>query len=62
VLADTRCCGQSAAAVARRPGWSGIAAVRTGSVVGVDDSIASRWGPRIVQFVRAVGKTLSKRR
>jgi iron complex transport system substrate-binding protein len=62
VLADTRCCGQSAAAVARRPGWSGIAAVRTGSVVGVDDSIASRWGPRIVQFVRAVGKTLNKRR
>jgi iron complex transport system substrate-binding protein len=62
VLADTRCCGQSAAAVARRPGWSGVAAVRTGSVVGIDDSIASRWGPRVVQFVRAVGKTLSKRR
>jgi cobalamin transport system substrate-binding protein len=62
VLADTRCCGQSAAAVARRPGWNGLAAVRTGSVVGIDDSIASRWGPRIVQFVRAVGKTLSKRR
>jgi iron complex transport system substrate-binding protein len=62
VLADTRCCGQSAAAVARRPGWSGVAAVRTGSVVGIDDSIASRWGPRIVQFVRAVGKTLNKRR
>jgi cobalamin transport system substrate-binding protein len=62
VLADTRCCGQSAAAVSRRPGWSGVAAVRTGSVVGIDDSIASRWGPRIVQFVRAVGKTLNKRR
>ena len=62
VLADTRCCGQSAAGVGRRPGWSGIAAVRTSSVVGIDDSIASRWGPRIVQFVRAVGKTLSKRR
>jgi cobalamin transport system substrate-binding protein len=62
VLADTRCCGQSAAAVARRPGWSGLAAVRTGSVVGIDDSIASRWGPRIVQLVRAVGKALSKRR
>jgi iron complex transport system substrate-binding protein len=61
VLADTRCCGQSAAAVRSRPGWSGIAAVRTGSIVAVDDSIASRWGPRIVQFVRAVGKALSRR-
>jgi iron complex transport system substrate-binding protein len=61
VLADTRCCGQSAKAVASRPGWSGVAAVRTGAVVGIDDSVASRWGPRIVQFVRAVGKTLSRR-
>jgi cobalamin transport system substrate-binding protein len=61
VLADTRCCGQSAATVGARPGWGGIAAVRTGFVVAVDDSVASRWGPRIVQFVRAVGKTLSRR-
>jgi iron complex transport system substrate-binding protein len=62
VLADTRCCGQTPAAVARRPGWGGIAAVRSGAVVGIDDSVASRWGPRIVQFVQAVAKTLRKRR
>jgi iron complex transport system substrate-binding protein len=62
VLADSRCCGQSPAAVARRPGWSGLTAVRTGSVISIDDSIASRWGPRVVQFVRAVGQALSKRR
>jgi cobalamin transport system substrate-binding protein len=61
VLADTRCCGQSPAAVRSRPGWGEISAVRTGAVVGVDDSVASRWGPRIVQFVRAVGKTLNRR-
>ncbi len=61
VLADTRCCGQSAASVAKRPGWSDIAAVRTGSVVAIDDSVASRWGPRVVQFVRAVGKAVSRR-
>jgi iron complex transport system substrate-binding protein len=61
VLADTRCCGQSAAAVARRPGWSGLAAVRRGAVIGVDDSIASRWGPRVVQFVKAVGTALRRR-
>jgi iron complex transport system substrate-binding protein len=61
VLADTRCCGQSAKTVASRPGWNALAAVRRGNVIGIDDSIASRWGPRVVQFVRAVGKALKRR-
>jgi iron complex transport system substrate-binding protein len=61
VLADTRCCGQSAKTVASRPGWNALTAVRRGNVIGIDDSIASRWGPRIVQFVRAVGKVLKRR-
>jgi len=61
VLADTRCCGQSAATVASRPGWSGLAAVRNHRVLGIDDSVASRWGPRIVDFVRAVGKALRRK-
>ena len=60
VLADTRCCGQSAASVSSRPGWSNIAAVRTHSVVAVDDSVASRWGPRVVQFVQAIAKVLRR--
>ena len=60
VLADTRCCGQSLAAVKRRPGWSGLKAVRTGAVVGMDDSVASRWGPRVVNFVRAIAKALNR--
>jgi iron complex transport system substrate-binding protein len=60
VLADTRCCGQSAATVAGRAGWSGLAAIRNHRVVGIDDSVASRWGPRIVEFVRAVGKALRR--
>jgi iron complex transport system substrate-binding protein len=61
VLADGRCCGQSAASVASRPGWSGIAAVRTHSVVAIDDSVASRWGPRVVAFVQAVAKALRRK-
>jgi iron complex transport system substrate-binding protein len=61
VLADTRCCGQSAATVAGRPGWSGLSAVRNHRVVGIDDSVASRWGPRIVNFVQAVGKVLRRK-
>ena len=58
VLADTVCCGQTAQTVAARPGWSRIAAVRSGSIVRLDDSIASRWGPRLVNLVRAVGTAL----
>jgi len=54
VLADTQCCAQTAAKVAARPGWKVITAVRNGGVVAVSDDIASRWGPRIVDFMRAV--------
>jgi iron complex transport system substrate-binding protein len=54
VLADIVCCGQKASTVAARPGWSRVAAVRTGSVVRLDDSLASRWGPRLVNLFRAV--------
>jgi cobalamin transport system substrate-binding protein len=61
VLADTRCCGQTVASVSARPGWSNVAAVRTRSVVAIDDSVASRWGPRVVQFVQAVANVLRKR-
>jgi cobalamin transport system substrate-binding protein len=60
VLADTVCCAQTAATIAARPGWSGLKAVRTGSIVRIDDSIASRWGPRVVNFVRAVASALSR--
>jgi len=54
VLADSKCCGQSLSTVAARPGWGTIDAVRNRHVVAMDDDIASRWGPRIVAFVRAV--------
>ena len=60
VLADTVCCGQTVATVASRPGWSNIKAVRNRSILRIDDSIASRWGPRLVNFVRAVGLALGR--
>jgi iron complex transport system substrate-binding protein len=53
-LADTKCCGQSAATVAERPGWSELTAVRAGGVVELDDDIASRWGPRVVDFLEVI--------
>jgi iron complex transport system substrate-binding protein len=46
-LADTLCCGQSATTVAKRPGFSSIAAVKDGEVIPLNDDIASRWGPRL---------------
>jgi iron complex transport system substrate-binding protein len=54
ILADSVCCGQTAATVAKRPGWQLVSAVRHHRVVTVDDSIASRWGPRIVNFAQVV--------
>jgi iron complex transport system substrate-binding protein len=57
-LADTRCCKQSPAKVAARPGWSALAAVRGGRVVALDDDIASRWGPRIVDLMRTVSRAI----
>jgi iron complex transport system substrate-binding protein len=56
VLADSVCCGTTAANVATRPGWSQLAAVKQHRVVAVDDSIASRWGPRLVDFAAAVAR------
>ena len=58
VLADTKCCGQTAAKVESRPGWSTIAAVKNGGIVPVSDDVASRWGPRIVDFMQAVAKRM----
>jgi iron complex transport system substrate-binding protein len=53
-LADTRCCGQTARTVAARDGWDDLTAVKTGGVVELDDDVASRWGPRVVDFLKTV--------
>ncbi|MDP9798840.1 iron complex transport system substrate-binding protein [Catenuloplanes nepalensis] len=59
-LADVTCCGQSAATVAARPGWNTMTAVQRKQVVALDDDIASRWGPRVVDLVRAVTDAVAK--
>ena len=40
--------------MASRPGWSGIAAVKAKHVILLNDDIASRWGPRVVDLLRTV--------
>jgi len=59
-LADTKCCQQDATTVAARPGWDALAAVKNGGVIPMDDDIASRWSPRIVDYIEAVSAALSK--
>ena len=59
-LADTICCGQDADSVAERPGWGTLSAVQNGHVIELDDDIASRWTPRIVDFVRAVSDAVAQ--
>ncbi|MGH9247649.1 MAG: ABC transporter substrate-binding protein [Acidimicrobiales bacterium] len=53
-LADTKCCGVTAASVGDRPGWNQLTAVQTGGVIELDDDIASRWGPRVVDFLATI--------
>lgn len=50
--------GESAETVASRPGWDVLSAVQTGNVVELDSDIASRWGPRIVDFAASVSDAL----
>jgi len=57
-LADTKCCAQSPETVAARAGWEEVRAVKDGAVVGLDDDVASRWGPRVVDFLRVIAAKL----
>lgn len=45
--------------VANRPGWEDVAAVREGNIVTVNADIASRWGPRLPEFVGTAAEALS---
>jgi iron complex transport system substrate-binding protein len=59
-LADTKCCGQSARTVAARPGWSVLAAVKGSRIEALDDDIASRWGPRVVDLLQTISAELKE--
>jgi iron complex transport system substrate-binding protein len=59
-LADTKCCGQDAETVAARPGWDALSAVRNGNVVELDDDVASRWGPRVVDLLDQIAAAVEQ--
>jgi len=58
-LADTKCCGQSPKTVAERPGWGGLTAVTGGGVVPLDEDVAQRWGPRVVDLLEQISDAAS---
>jgi iron complex transport system substrate-binding protein len=53
-LADTIGYGQTAAVVADRPGWESLTAVVGGRIVELNDDLAARWGPRVVELAEAI--------
>lgn len=57
-LADSICCGQNLAKVATRPGWSALGAVAGGRVISLNDDIASRWGPRVVDLLQRIADAI----
>jgi iron complex transport system substrate-binding protein len=58
-LANTKSEQQSAETVAARPGWSVLDAVKNNQIVGLDDDIASRWGPRVVELVGVIAEAIT---
>lgn len=58
-LADTKCCAASPESVSARPGWNTLNAVANGRVIALDDDVASRWGPRIVDFIRSISEAVA---
>ena len=46
--------------MAGRPGWDQLTAVQEGRIVELNDDIASRWGPRIIELIDAVGAAVAE--
>jgi iron complex transport system substrate-binding protein len=52
--------GQSPGIVARRPGWAGMPAVEHQDIFGLNDDVASRWGPRLPSLVNEIASALAR--
>jgi len=52
--------GVTTESVSKRAGWSQISAVKNDNVFALAADVPSRWGPRLVDFYRAIAKALVK--
>ncbi|GAA4659208.1 ABC transporter substrate-binding protein [Gordonia humi] len=59
LLTDAKCCSVTKESVARRAGWGDLRAVTQERVFALDDDVASRWGPRVVDLVRRVAEIVT---
>lgn len=51
---------KAAKELAGRSGWKSVNAVKDKNVVAIDDDIASRWGPRVVDLMAAITEAVAK--
>lgn len=58
LLADAEFQAQNADTVLTRPGWANVSAVKSRRIGGIDDDLASRPGPRIVEAMEIVAKAV----
>ncbi|HEX6329513.1 MAG TPA: ABC transporter substrate-binding protein [Jiangellaceae bacterium] len=59
LLADAACCGVDPTEVANRPGWEQLSAVQAERIISLDEDVASRWGPRVVEFLENLAADLA---
>ena len=61
-LADTVCCHETPAIFSHRPAFSLLSAVKQHHVFGVNDSVASEWGPHTIEeFVGFLARVLASK-
>ena len=52
--------GESTETVSERPGWDVMTAVQSGHIAELDSDVASRGGPRIVEFAESIADALAE--
>ncbi len=52
--------GESTETVSQRPGWNVMTAIQNGDIAELDSDVASRWGPRIVDFAESIVDALEE--
>ncbi|MFT6942177.1 MAG: iron complex transport system substrate-binding protein [Nitriliruptoraceae bacterium] len=58
-LACTVFCSETTDTFGARDGFDTMSAVTGGNVIELNDDVASRWGPRVVEFAEAIAKALA---